>query len=161
MAPPSATSGREFVMLCRGRLQLLNNLHVAIDGSKFKAVNNRDKSFSHRKIGRCADSGSSTASTDTLAELDQVLTRARSLPERECRVSKRGIGTRSRCEPRPDGAATGDIPSESGRSLSDPDARAMRHQLGSSGRRSPATTCRQAAVDAKHHMIVATHEVTS
>ena len=40
---------REFVLLCR-RLQLFADGVVAIDGSKFKAVNNRDKNFSNRKI---------------------------------------------------------------------------------------------------------------
>ena len=40
---------REFVLLCR-RLQLFADGIVAIDGSKFKAVNNRDKNFTNRKI---------------------------------------------------------------------------------------------------------------
>ena len=35
---------REFVQLCR-RLALLSNAEVTIIGSKFKAVNNRDKNF--------------------------------------------------------------------------------------------------------------------
>jgi len=35
---------REFVLLCR-RLDLFTEAIVAIDGSKFKAVNNRDKNF--------------------------------------------------------------------------------------------------------------------
>ena len=42
---------REFVMLCR-KLGLLNNTLVAIDGSKFKAVNNRDKNFTRAKMKR-------------------------------------------------------------------------------------------------------------
>jgi transposase len=40
---------REFVLLCR-RLKLFTDAAVAIDGSKFKAVNNRDKNFTDRKI---------------------------------------------------------------------------------------------------------------
>src|SRR5436305_12335699 len=40
---------REFVLLCRG-LGLFKEAAVAIDGSKFKAVNNRDKNFTDRKI---------------------------------------------------------------------------------------------------------------
>ena len=40
---------REFVLLCR-RLKLFADGIVAIDGSKFKAVNNRDKNFSSHKI---------------------------------------------------------------------------------------------------------------
>ena len=35
---------REFVMLCR-KLKLFTDAFVAIDGSKFKAVNNRDNSY--------------------------------------------------------------------------------------------------------------------
>ena len=37
---------REFVMLCR-KLELFSDAFVAIDGSKFKAVNNRDLSLIH------------------------------------------------------------------------------------------------------------------
>ncbi len=42
---------REFVMLCR-RLDLFTEAIVAIDGSKFKAVNNRDKNFTPAKMKR-------------------------------------------------------------------------------------------------------------
>jgi transposase len=35
---------REFVVLCR-KLNLFAEAFVAIDGSKFKAVNNRDRNF--------------------------------------------------------------------------------------------------------------------
>ena len=40
---------REFIVLCR-RLKLFCEAIVAIDGSKFKAVNNRDKNFTDRKL---------------------------------------------------------------------------------------------------------------
>lgn len=40
---------REFVLLCRN-LDLFSEAIVAIDGSKFKAVNNRDKNFTDRKL---------------------------------------------------------------------------------------------------------------
>lgn len=39
----------QFVELCR-RIGMLKRDCVAIDGSKFKAVNNRDKNFTKRKI---------------------------------------------------------------------------------------------------------------
>ena len=42
---------REFVELCR-RLELFTQAVVAIDGSKFKAVNNRDKNFTPAKLKR-------------------------------------------------------------------------------------------------------------
>src|SRR6188474_2899422 len=42
---------REFIVLCR-RLDLFSQAIVAIDGSKFKAVNNRDKNFTSAKMQR-------------------------------------------------------------------------------------------------------------
>src|SRR5215467_14114296 len=41
----------QFVALCRA-MGLLTEASVAIDGSKFKAVNNRDKNFTHAKMER-------------------------------------------------------------------------------------------------------------
>ena len=40
---------REFIVLCR-ELNLFSEAIVAIDGSKFKAVNNRDKNFTDHKL---------------------------------------------------------------------------------------------------------------
>jgi hypothetical protein len=45
---------RDFVMLCR-RLGLFTQAIVAIDGSKFKAVNNRDRNFTFAKMKRRAE----------------------------------------------------------------------------------------------------------
>jgi hypothetical protein len=42
---------REFVLLCR-RLDLFARALVAIDGSKFKAVNTRDKNYTRAKVQR-------------------------------------------------------------------------------------------------------------
>ncbi len=47
--PAICRVGREFVVLCR-RLDLFSEAIVAIDGSKFKAVNNRDKNFTEHKV---------------------------------------------------------------------------------------------------------------
>ena len=41
----------QFVVLCR-RLKLFTGAVVAIDGSKFKAVNNRDKNFTVAKVDK-------------------------------------------------------------------------------------------------------------
>src|SRR5277367_5031070 len=41
----------QFVTLCRG-LNLFTRAVVAIDGSKFKAVNNRDKNYTVAKVGK-------------------------------------------------------------------------------------------------------------
>lgn len=43
------TVGREFVALCR-RLELFTDAIVAVDGSKVKAVKNRDKNFTKQKL---------------------------------------------------------------------------------------------------------------
>jgi transposase len=42
---------REFVVLCR-QLNLFTEAMVAIDGSKFKAVNNQNNNFSQAKMKR-------------------------------------------------------------------------------------------------------------
>jgi transposase len=42
---------RQFVMLCR-KLKLFKDAFVAIDGSKFKALNNRDRNFTKAKMKR-------------------------------------------------------------------------------------------------------------
>src|SRR5246500_5028177 len=42
---------RQFIVLCR-QLNLFSEAIVAIDGSKFKAVNNRDKNFTAAKMQR-------------------------------------------------------------------------------------------------------------
>jgi transposase len=49
--PAIRATCRQFVMLCR-QLDLFSEAIVAIDGSKFKAVNNRDKNFTPNKIQR-------------------------------------------------------------------------------------------------------------
>src|SRR6201997_1701056 len=49
--PAIAAACRQFVALCR-RLDLFAQAIVAIDGSKFKAVNNRDKNFTLAKVAK-------------------------------------------------------------------------------------------------------------
>jgi transposase len=47
---------RQFVLLCR-KLKLFSEAVVAIDGSKFKAVNNRDKNYTPAKLKRAGRRG--------------------------------------------------------------------------------------------------------
>jgi transposase len=54
---------RQFIVLCR-QLNLFTQALVAIDGSKFKAVNNRDKNFTPAKMKRVWNR-STRASNDT------------------------------------------------------------------------------------------------
>ena len=49
--PAIRATCRQFVLLCR-KLGLLTDAVVAVDGSKFKAVNNRDKNFTPYKLGK-------------------------------------------------------------------------------------------------------------
>ena len=55
----------QFVALCR-KIGLLTTASVAIDGSKFKAVNNRDKNFTRAKMER------------RLAQIEESVARGRS-----------------------------------------------------------------------------------
>jgi transposase len=49
--PAIRATCRQFVMLCR-RLDLFSQTVIAIDGSRFKAVNTRDKNYTHGAIAR-------------------------------------------------------------------------------------------------------------
>jgi BMFP domain-containing protein YqiC len=49
--PAIRATCRQFVMLCR-RLDLFSETVIAIDGSRFKAVNTRDKNYTHGAIER-------------------------------------------------------------------------------------------------------------
>ena len=64
---------REFVMLCR-KLNLLSDTLVAIDGSKFKAVNSRDKNFTRAKMKRRLQEVEASIERylERLAEADQA-----------------------------------------------------------------------------------------
>jgi hypothetical protein len=87
---------REFVLLCR-RLQLFADGVVAIDGSKFKAVNNRDKNFSNRKI-EVRRQQLEHSINRYLAELDRADRQPELvLPERVSRLKQRIGKSKSRC----------------------------------------------------------------
>jgi transposase len=147
---------REFVVLCRS-LNLFSEAIVAIDGSKFKAVNNRDKNFTDHKLkARMQQLEESIARY--FADLDRadrdptLVTEARAehLKQRVETVKAemqrlKQIGKQIAAAP--DGQV----------SLTDPDARSM----ATSGHRTGVVGYNvQTAVDAKTHLIV-THEVTN
>jgi transposase len=147
---------REFVLLCR-RLQLFADGIVAIDGSKFKAVNNRDKNFTRHKIDVRRQQLEHSISR-YLAELDRADRQPELvLPERAARLKdrigklKEQMRELGQMEQRLEASGERQV------SLTDPDARSMAtSRLGSA----VVGYNVQAAVDAKHHMIVA-HEVTN
>src|SRR6516162_5558639 len=80
----------QFVALCR-TIGLLTTASVAIDGSKFKAVNNRDKNFTRakmeRRLAQIEESVARYLSQLDTADLQEPRKRLRSKP----RISKRSL----------------------------------------------------------------------
>jgi transposase len=147
----------QFVALCR-EIGLLTKASVAIDGSKFKAVNNRDKNFTRakmeRRIAQIEESVArylsqldtadlqepSEALAVKTAHLKDKLAKLASEMERLKAVEKAMLAS-------PDQQI----------SLTDPDSRSM----ATSGRGSGVVGYNvQVAVDTENHLIVA-HEVTN
>lgn len=145
---------RQFVVLCQ-QLGLFADALVAIDGSKFKAVNNRDRNFTSAKLQRRMEEIESSINR-YLVDLDtadrQEPTIAKLRTERlEDKISalKEQMTALKEIE-----VALNEAPDKQ-ISLTDPDARSMKTRgNGIVGYNV------QTAVDAKHHLIVA-HEVTN
>ncbi len=145
-----------FVELCRG-LKLFTHAVAAIDGSKFKAVNTRDKNFTPAKLKARMEQVQASierymGALDTADRQEGDLAGEKSgrLKEKIAAL-RRQMASFKALEPviaaEPDHQL----------SLSDPDARSM----ATSGRGSGMVGYNvQAAVDATHHLIVA-HEVTN
>jgi transposase len=147
---------REFVMLCK-KLDLFADAFVAIDGSKFKAVNNRDRNFTKAKMKRrlqqidesierylgqiaSTDRQESAVVSDKTERLQSKIAKLEEEMERLKKLEVRML----------------EGPDEQ-ISLTDPDARSM----ATSGRGSGMVGYNvQTAVDVKHHLILA-HEVTN
>jgi len=147
----------QFIELCR-LMGLLTQASVAIDGSKFKAVNTRDKNFTRGKVERRRaqleksvarylaqlDTADLQEPSEELAaktaHLKEKLTKLESEMQRLAAMEKLMLAS-------PDQQI----------SLTDPDSRSM----ATSGRGSGVVGYNvQVAVDTKHHLIV-THEVTN
>jgi transposase len=146
-----------FVALCR-TMGLLTQASVAIDGSKFKAVNNRDKNFTRAKMERrMAQIEESVArylqqldSADRQEPSEALKTKTTRLQEK---IEKLKEEMQRLDKLKVQMLATPDQQI----SLTDPDARSM----ATSGRGSGVVGYNvQTAVDTKHHLIV-THEVTN
>jgi transposase len=147
---------REFVVLCR-KAKLFSDAFVAIDGSKFKALNNRDKNFTKAKVKRRLKQIDESiarylSEMESLDRRDDELAEERTahLSER-IEILKGEIAKLKKHE-----AAMLAAPDQQV-SLTDPDARSM----ATSGRGTGLVGYNvQVAVDTKHHLIV-THEVTN
>jgi transposase len=146
-----------FVELCR-ELGLLTTASVAIDGSKFKAVNNRDKNFTLAKVERRRaqlevsvarylsqlDTADRQEPTEALAvkttRLQEKLAKLKEEMSKLAAYEKQMLAS-------PDQQV----------SLTDPDSRSM----ATSGRGSGVVGYNvQVAVETEHHLII-THEVTN
>lgn len=139
----------EFVGLCR-RMKLFSETIVAIDGSKFKAVNNRDKNFTTAKMERQLaavekkiagyladlDEADQSAPDVTEAETEKLQEKISALKEKKQRLKK----LEAQMLEAPDKQV----------SLTDPDCRSMKTRgswiVGYNV---------QTAVDVKHHLIPA------
>ena len=147
---------REFIVMCRD-MKLFCEAVVAIDGSKFKAVNNRDKNFTDRKLkARMQQLDESIARYMT--ELDRADREPALVTEARVEHIKQKVETvkRQMRELKQIGKQMAQAP-DGQISLTDPDARSM----ATSGRGTGMVGYNvQTAVDTKHHMIVA-HEVTN
>jgi transposase len=147
----------QFVMLCR-QLNLFADATVAIDGSKFKAVNNRDKNYTANKIDRRREQIeasierylSALETADRQEPADFTEAKVRRLKEKIVKLKEQMARLNSieaNLKETPDKQI----------SLTDPDARSM----ATSGKGTGMVGYNvQTAVDTKHHLIVA-HEVTN
>jgi transposase len=147
----------QFVELCRS-LGLLSKASVAIDGSKFKAVNNRDKNFTQAKVEKRR-----TQLEESVARyLAQLDTADRQEPSESIELKKTHLKEKLeklKSEMQKLEAIEKQVLASPDKqiSLTDPDSRSM----ATSGRGSGVVGYNvQIAVDTEHHLIVH-HEVTN
>jgi transposase len=147
---------RRFVQLCRD-LALFSEAVVAIDSSKFKAVNSRDRNFTPTKVERrqqqieesiqryldALDTADRTQPAEVEAKTERLREKISTLRQ-QMRLMDR---VKEELKKEPDEQL----------SLTDPDSRSMMSQAKGTG---VVGYNVQAAVDTKHHLIVA-HEVTN
>src|SRR5215208_285445 len=146
-----------FIVLCR-TMGLLTQASVAIDGSKFKAVNNRDRNFTRAKIDRrMVQIDESVArylqqlDTADRQEPSEALKAKTSHLTEKIEKLKEGMQRLQALKVRMLATSDQQI------SLTDPDSRSM----ATSGRGSGVVGYNvQVAVDTEHHLII-THEVTN
>src|SRR5271163_5029638 len=154
--PAIRATCRRFVELCR-RLELFTHAVAAIDGSKFKAMNARDKNFTKAKLKKRMDQVEASierymAALETADRQESDLAQAKSV-----RLQDKIAALREQMAAFKALELVVHAMPDQQLSLTDPDARSM----ATSGRGSGVVGYNvQAAVDAKHHLIVA-HEVTN
>ena len=145
---------RQFIVLCR-QLNLFTQALVAIDGSKFKAVNNRDKNFTSAKMQRRMAAINESierylTSMDTAdrAQPEMAALKKGRLQDKIAAL-KRQMQQLQAIDEQMNAAPDKQV------SLTDPDARSMKNREGGIVGYNVQT-----AVEAEHHLIVA-HEVVT
>src|ERR1700740_3696194 len=147
---------RRFVELC-SHMKLFSEAAVAVDGSKFKAVNSRDRNFTPAKVAArkkqieeriqrsldVLDKADRHHPGEFVAKTDRIKDKVKTLREQMRRMSQ--IEKQLAQQPEPQ------------ISLTDPDSRSMMSQAKGTG---VVGYNVQVAVDTKHHLIV-THEGTN
>lgn len=146
----------QFIALCR-QLKLFSHAVVAIDGSKFKAVNSRDRNFSANKVAARLTQLEETAGR-YLSELDRADRDPAVMPEgRVEHLQAKLAKVRSEMQRMAEMARQVEAAPDRQVSQTDPDARSM--ATSGNGRGIVGYNV-QVAVDAEHHLILA-HEVTN
>jgi transposase len=146
----------QFIELCR-RLNLFTQAVVAIDGSKFKAVNNRDKNYTVAKVAKRMEQVDASIAR-YLAALDQADRQDSDVAEaRTIRINDKIASLRRQMQALKQMERQVEAAPDKQVSLTDPDARSM----STSGRGKAVVGYNvQTAVDAEHHLIVA-YDVTN
>jgi transposase len=146
----------QFVVLCR-QLNLFTRAVVAIDGSKFKAVNNRDKNFTVAKVAKRIEQVEAGIAR-YLAALDRADRQDNDVAEtKTARLKEKIEGLRRQMQVLREMGQQVEAAPDQQISLTDPDARSM----ATSGKGTGIVGYNvQMAVEAEHHLIVA-HEVTN
>src|SRR5271163_958901 len=139
---------REFVLLCR-RLDLFGRELLAVDGTRIKAVNNKDRNFTRASLTKSIELADAKLD-DYLQRLDQSdATESGAGGTRVKNLAEKIAAIRDRRERHKDMLAELDRTGESQISLTDPDSRAMAaHTHVAVGYNI------QVAVDIKHKLIV-------
>ena len=147
---------RAFVVLCR-RLELFSEASVAIDGSKFKAVNARDRNFTQAKMQRRLKQIDESIAR-YLSQLDSADRQGEAVPEAKITRLNEKIAMLRQEIQRLNALNVQMMQGEDKQiSLTDPDARSIATSSRGSGMVGYNV---QNSVDTTHHLIVS-HEVTN
>ena len=144
---------RQFIVLCR-QLNLFSQALVAIDGAKFKAVNNRDKNFTSAKMKRRMAAIDESierylSSIDTADRAEPEVAAVKGRLQDKIEALKQQMERLKAIETQMNASPDKQV------SLTDPDARSMKNCEGGIVGYNVQT-----AVDAEHHLIVAHGVVT-